>query len=35
MIAINVSRSTAVLSVKAAKRIQKPRTVQFLVEPIQ
>jgi hypothetical protein len=29
-IAINVSKSTAVLFVKAARRIQKPRAVQFL-----
>jgi hypothetical protein len=34
-IAINVSKSTAVLFVKAARRIQKPREVQFLGEPIQ
>jgi hypothetical protein len=34
-IAINVSKSTAVLFVKAARRIQKPRAVQFLGEPIQ
>jgi hypothetical protein len=34
-IAINVSKSTAVLSVKAARRIQKTRAVQFLGEPIQ
>jgi hypothetical protein len=34
-IAINVSKSTAVLFVKAARRIQKPRLVQFLGEPIQ
>jgi hypothetical protein len=34
-IAINVSKSTAVLFVKAARRIQKPRAVQFLREPIQ
>jgi hypothetical protein len=33
-IAINVSNSTAVLLVKAARRIQKPRAVQFLGEPI-
>jgi hypothetical protein len=32
MIAINVSKSTAVLFVKAARRIQKPRAVQFLGE---
>jgi hypothetical protein len=34
-IAINVSKSTAVLFVKAARRIQKPRAMQFLGEPIQ
>jgi hypothetical protein len=34
-IAINVSKSTALLFVKAARRIQKPRNVQFLGEPIQ
>jgi hypothetical protein len=34
-IAINVSKSIAVLFVKAARRIQKPRVVQFLGEPIQ
>jgi hypothetical protein len=34
-IIINVSESTAVLFVKAARRIQKPRAVQFLEEPIQ
>jgi hypothetical protein len=34
-IAINASKSTAVLFVKAARRIQKPRAVQFLGEPIQ
>jgi hypothetical protein len=34
-IAINISRSTAVFFVKAANRIQKPRAVQFLGEPIQ
>jgi hypothetical protein len=34
-IAINVSKSTTVLFVKAARRIQKPRAVQFLEEPIQ
>jgi hypothetical protein len=34
-IAINVSNSTAVLFVKAARRIQKSRTVQFRGEPIQ
>jgi hypothetical protein len=34
-IAINVSKTTAVLFVKAARRIQKPRAVQFLGEPIQ
>jgi hypothetical protein len=33
-IAINVSESTSVLYVKAARRIQKPRAVQFLGEPI-
>jgi hypothetical protein len=33
-IAINVSKSTAVLFVKAARRIEKPRAVQFLGEPI-
>jgi hypothetical protein len=32
---MNVSKSTAVLFVKAARRIQKPRPVQFLGEPIQ
>jgi hypothetical protein len=35
MIAINVAKSTAVLFVKAARRIQKPRAVQFIGEPIQ
>jgi hypothetical protein len=34
-IAINVSKSTAVLFVKAAKRIHTPRAVQVLGEPIQ
>jgi hypothetical protein len=34
-IAINVSISTAVLFVKAVRRIQKPRAVQFLGESIQ
>jgi hypothetical protein len=34
-IAINVSMSTAVLFVKAARRIQKPRAVHFLGDPIQ
>jgi hypothetical protein len=34
-IAINVSKSTAVLFVRAARRIQKPRAVQFLGEPRQ
>jgi hypothetical protein len=34
-IAINISKSTAVLFVKAAKRMQKPRPVQFLGELIQ
>jgi hypothetical protein len=34
-IAINVSNSTVVLFVKAARRIQKPRVVQFLGQPIQ
>jgi hypothetical protein len=34
-IAINVSKNTAVLFVKTARRIQKPRAVQFLGEPIQ
>jgi hypothetical protein len=34
-IAINVSKSTALLFVKAARRIQRPRAVQFLGEPIQ
>jgi hypothetical protein len=34
-IAINVSKSTAVLFVKAARRIQRPRPVQFLGEPIR
>jgi hypothetical protein len=34
-IAINVSKSTDVLFVKAARRIQKPRAVLFLREPIQ
>jgi hypothetical protein len=33
-IAINVSKSTAVLFVKAARRIQNPRAMQFLGEPI-
>jgi hypothetical protein len=31
----NVSKSTAVLSVKAAKRIQKHKPVQFLKDPIK
>jgi hypothetical protein len=34
-IAINVSKSIAVLFVHAARRIQKPRAVQFLKESIQ
>jgi hypothetical protein len=34
-IAINVSKSTAMLFVMTARRIQKPRAVQFLEEPIQ
>jgi hypothetical protein len=34
-IAINVSKSTALLFVKAVRRIQKPRAVQFLGEPKQ
>jgi hypothetical protein len=34
-IAINVSKITTVLFVKEARRIQKPRAVQFLKEPIQ
>jgi hypothetical protein len=34
-IAINVSKSTVVLFVKAARRIQKPREVHFLGQPIQ
>jgi hypothetical protein len=34
-IAINLSKSTAVIFVKAARRIQKPRAVQFLGEPRQ
>jgi hypothetical protein len=34
-IAINVSKSTIVLFVKAARRMKKPRAVQFLGEPIQ
>jgi hypothetical protein len=33
-IAINVSNSTAVFFVKAARLIQKPRAVQFFGEPI-
>jgi hypothetical protein len=33
-IVINVSKSSAVLFVKATRRIQKPRAVQFLGEPI-
>jgi hypothetical protein len=33
-IAINVPKSTAVLFIKAARPIQKPRAVQFLGEPI-
>jgi hypothetical protein len=33
--AINVSKSTAVLFVKAVRRIQKPKAVQFLGEPVQ
>jgi hypothetical protein len=35
MNAINVSKSTAMLFVKAARRSQKPRAMQFLGEPIQ
>jgi hypothetical protein len=35
MIAINVSKNTAVLFVKAARSIQQPRPVQFLGKPIQ
>jgi hypothetical protein len=34
-IAINVTKSTAVRFVKAARRIQKQRPVQFLGEPVQ
>jgi hypothetical protein len=34
-IAINVSESTAVLFVRAARRVQKSRSVQFLWEPIE
>jgi hypothetical protein len=34
-ITIKVSKNTAVLFVQAARRIQKPRDVQFLGEPIQ
>jgi hypothetical protein len=34
-IAINVPKSIAVLFVNAARRIQKPRAVQFLGEPVQ
>jgi hypothetical protein len=34
-IAIKISKSTALLYVKAARRIQKPRAVQFLGEPMQ
>jgi hypothetical protein len=34
-IAINVSKSTAVLLAKAARRVRQPRPVQFLGEPIQ
>jgi hypothetical protein len=34
-IAINVSKSTAVLFVKTARRVQKPRAVQFLGEPVE
>jgi hypothetical protein len=34
-ITINVSKNTAVLFIKAARRIQKLRAVQFLGEPIQ
>jgi hypothetical protein len=34
-IAINVSKSTALLFVTAARRIQKPTAVQFLGQPIQ
>jgi hypothetical protein len=34
-IAINVPKNTAVLFVKAAGHIQKPRAVQFLGEPVQ
>jgi hypothetical protein len=34
-IAINVSKSTAVLFAKAARRVRQPRPVQFLGEPIQ
>jgi hypothetical protein len=33
--AFNVSKSTAVLFDKASRRIQKPRAVQFIGEPIQ
>jgi hypothetical protein len=33
--AINTSKSTAVLFVKAARSIQEPRAVQFLGEPMQ
>jgi hypothetical protein len=34
-IAINVSKSTTVLFVKAARRIEQPRPVHFLGQPIQ
>jgi hypothetical protein len=34
-IAINVSKITAMLSVTAARRIQKPRALQLLGQPIQ
>jgi hypothetical protein len=34
-IAINVSKSIAVLFVKTARRVQRPRPVQFLGKPIQ
>jgi hypothetical protein len=34
-IAINVSKSTAVVSVKTERRVQEPRPMQFLGEPIE
>jgi hypothetical protein len=34
-VAINISKGTAVIFAKAARRIQKPNAVQFLGEPMQ